>query len=162
MGTYEGRTETKSLGLGGIIVRIGAAAVLGWAGLTGGHWLYEHVIDNAPLEQGFVDPNALKIDNPKNAAGNRQAILQFKNGASVDSLPCMKGYAGGVVCGNVEYLVDNFTPKQREGIVVGQFPNISNDAKRGIVGGELQSMLDSFYGVQKSAQQQAYQQAAKK
>ena len=161
MAGYEGRTETKSLGLGGMVARLGAVAVLGWAGLTGGHWLYEHVIDNAPIEQGFVDPNALKLNKPKNAAGNREAILQFKNGSSVDSLPCMKGYAGGVVCGDVEYLVDNFTPKQREGIVVGQFPSISNDAKRSIVGGELQSMLDSFYGVQKAAQP-AYQQAAKK
>lgn len=164
MATYTGRqVSAKGLGIGGIAARIGAAAVLGWAAVTAGPWAWDKLTNgNAPIEQGFVNYKALDVEGKKNAAGNMEAILQYKNGDNIDSLPCMKGYSGGVVCGTVDYIVENFTPAQREGVVVGQFPAISNDAKRGIIGGELQAMLDSFYGVQNAPQQSAQYNAPKK
>lgn len=152
MATYQGRVEKKSIGLGGLAARAIAGVAL-FAGLAKAvPWAYDQVTNsNAPIEQGFVNPKNLSIEKPKNAAGNIEAFLQFKNGDHVDRLPCNAGYSGGVVCGSVDYLMENFTPSQREGVVVGQFPSVSSGAKRSIVGGELQAMLDAFYGAQKPA-----------
>lgn len=156
-GKAEGTGEVRKMGLGALVVRTAVVAVAG--GL-----LYTAVInpvmdwvkkDNAPIEQGFVNYKNLERVGKKNVSGNMEAYLQYKHGDRIDSLPCMEGYAGGVVCGTVEYIVENFTPTQKEGVVVGQFPTISNDAKRSIVSGELQAMLDTLYGTQKAPQQNA-------
>ena len=155
MATYERKVGKKSIGLGGLVLRLGLSAALLAGGMKAATWTYDKVTeDNAPIEQGFVNPKNLDIQSRKNAAGSIESYLQFKNGDSAELLPCTSGYNAGVVCGTVDYIVENFSPGQREGIVVGQFPSISNDAKRGIVGVELQTMLDAFYDTQKPAQQQ--------
>ncbi|MBI2141034.1 hypothetical protein HYU16_01280 [Candidatus Woesearchaeota archaeon] len=158
MSTYgktEGTGEVKKMGLGAMVVRTAMVTVAG--GL-----LYTAVLNpvinwarngNAPIEQGFVNYKSLDSQGKKNASGNMEAYLRYKHGDKIDSLPCMEGYSGGVVCGTVEYIVENFTPAQREGVVVEQFQGISNEAKRGIIGGELQAMLDQFYGLQNSSSQ---------
>ncbi len=155
MATYAGR-ETRGLNIGGLVARVGIATALGWAAITGGPLVWDKLTNgNAPIEQGFVDYRNLDVKGKKNAAGNMEAIIQYEHSGKVDSLPCMEGYAGGVLCGTIEYIVENLTPTQREGVVVGQFPAISNDAKRSIVGSELQKMLESFYGGTQKAPQQA-------
>lgn len=154
MATYAGREAgVKGFGIGALAVRLGAAAMIGWAALTAGPWAWDKLANgSAPTEQGFVSYKSLEHVGKKNAAGNMEAYLQYRHGDKIDSLPCMEGYSGGVVCGTIDYLVGNLNPQQREGVVVGQFPGISNEAKRGIVNSELQAMLDTLYGAQKVPQ----------
>ncbi len=160
MATYgASQAGVKGMGIRGLAVRTAAVGLLSWAAVIGGPWAWDKLTNgNAPVEQGFVNYKSLDIEGKKNGAGNMEAYLQYEHGDRIDSLPCMEGYAGGVLCGTIDYLVENFTPQQREGVVVEQFPGISNEAKRGIVGSELQAMLDTFYGTQKTALQTAHVQ----
>ena len=143
------------MGLGAMVVR---GAVL----VAAGGLLYTAVLnpligklrqDNTPVESGYVSPKSLSIEGKKNGQGNIETYLQYKSGDEVISLPCMKG-PSGPLCGKVDYWWQSIGAGQREGLVVGEWPAISNDAKHGIMSSELQTMLDTFYGAQKGWQQQ--------
>ncbi len=160
MATYGRSGEVRKMGLGALVMR----GALGMAGIAAAGMLYASVLnpvmdwvrkDNAVVEQGFVNPKSLDIQSKKNAAGNIESYLQYKNGDEAVSLPCMKGYSGGALCGTIDYWLENLSPEQKEGVVVGQWPSISSNAKRGILGTEIQAMLDALYGAQKAQQQYA-------
>lgn len=142
---------------------LGAMVVRGVMVTAAGGLLYASVLNpimdrlsgsSAVVEQGFVNPKSLDITDKKNAAGNIEAYLQYKNGDEAVSLPCMKG-PSGPLCGTVDYWWDSIGTQQREGLAVSEWPSISSNAKRGILGTEIQAMLDAFYGAQKSQQQYA-------
>lgn len=147
------------MGIGAMIVRgavITAAGGLLYAALL--NPLMDRIGgSNAAVEQGYTNPKSLSIQGKKNAAGNIEAYLQYKNGDEVISLPCTKG-PSGPLCGTVDHWWGSIGAGQREGLAVNEWPSISNSAKRGILDSELQAMLDSFYGTQK-APQQSQQQA---
>lgn len=144
------------MGVGAMIVR-GAVVAAAAGGL-----LYTAVLNpltdkingsNAVVEQGYMNPKSLSIQGKKNAAGNIETYLQYKSGDEVISLPCTKG-PSGPLCGTVEYWWQSIGGQQREELSVNEWPAISNGAKHSILSGELQAMLDTFYGTQKAPQQQ--------
>ncbi len=146
--------EVRKMGIGAMIVR--GAMVTAAGGL-----LYASVLNpiidrisgsSAVVETGYVNPKALSIEGKKNGAGNIEAYLNYKNGDEVVSLPCMKG-PSGPLCGKVDYWWQSIGAGQREGLAVGEWPSISNDAKHNILNAEIQAMLDAFYGAQKAQQQ---------
>ena len=140
---------------------LGAMVVRGVVVAAAGGLLYTAVLnpligkirqDNTPVESGYVSPKSLSIEGKKNGQGNIETYLQYKVGDEVVSLPCTKG-PSGPLCGKVDYWWQSIGVPQREGLVVGEWPAISNDAKHGIMSSELQTMLDTFYGTQKAQQQ---------
>ena len=146
------------MGLGANIVRGGlviAAGVMLYAGAVS-PLVSRFMQDKTPVESGYVSPRSLSIEGKKNGSGNIETYLQYKVGDEVVSLPCTKG-PSGPLCGKVDYWWQSIGVPQREGLVVGEWPAISNDAKHGIMSSELQTMLETFYGTQK-APQQAQQQ----
>lgn len=147
------------MGIGALIVR--GAVIIGTGGL-----LYTTVLNpimgrisdsNAVVEQGFFNPKDLDIQRKKNAADNIEGYLQYKNGEETGSLPCMKG-PSGPLCGTVEYWWDSIGTQQREGLAVGEWPAISNEAKHGILSSELQALIDTAYGTQNGSQKTPAQQ----
>ncbi|HIG98678.1 TPA: hypothetical protein HA231_04615 [Candidatus Woesearchaeota archaeon] len=156
MATYAGReTGIKRMSIGGVIGRFAIGSAVVWAALTAGQLAWDKMRNgNAPTEKGFVDYKSLERVEKKNSSGNMETYLEFKHDDEIDYLPCMEGYSGGAVCGGIDYIVENLTPRQKEDVVVGQFPDISNESKRGLVKGELDRMLESAYGVQGSQPQQ--------
>ena len=135
------------MGLGAMIVR--GALVTVAAGT-----LYAGVInplmgkirpDNTPIEKGYVSPKSLSVEGKKNGQGNIETYLQYKSGDEVISLPCAKG-PSGPLCGKVDYWWQSIGGQERSGLVTSEWPVLDNAVKRGIVGSELDAMLDSFYG----------------
>ena len=140
---------------------LGAMVVRGVVVAAAGGLLYTAVLnpligkirqDNTPVESGYVSPKSLSVEGKKNGQGNIETYLQYKVGDEVVSLPCTKG-PSGPLCGKVDYWWQSIGAGQREGLVVGEWTAISNDAKHGIMSSELQTMLDTFYGTQKAPQQ---------
>lgn len=153
------------MGFGAMVARSVAVGLVSLGVIAGGNYALDAVRNNAPIESGFVNPKSLSIEGKKNAAGNIESTLQYRNGEATLSLPCTKGYSGGALCGGIDYWLENLSPEQKERVVVGQWPQVSNDAKYGIMKGELQTILDSFYGAQKGPQaalQQPYGVAKQK
>ena len=141
------------MGIGAMIVR--GAAIIG-----GGALLYTTVLNplmdgisgsNAVVEQGYVSPKSLSVQGKKNAAGNIEAYLQYKNGEEVISLPCRKG-PSGPLCGAVDYWWNSIGRDSRTGLVASEWPSVDSQVKRDIVGSELDSMLENFYGSQSQKQ----------
>ncbi len=150
------------MGLGAVVVRGGAVVLAGAA-------LYAGIInpllgkirqDNAVIEQGYVNPKSLSIASKKNAQGNLEAYLNYKSGDATVSLPCMSG-PSGPLCGAVDYWWNSIGPDSRTGLVVVEWPSIGSSVKRGIVGSELDAMLESFYGSQRQSPAQQLQQQYK-
>lgn len=149
------------MGLGANVVK---GAVIGALMLGAGNALYLGVLrpfvsklmpDNTPVEAGYVSPKSLSVERKKNAQGNIETYLQYKVGDEIVSLPCAKG-PSGPLCGKVDYWWQSVGAPQREGLVVSEWPAISNDVKHGILSDELQTLIDSAYGtngVQKRSQQ---------
>ena len=153
------------MGIGAFVVR--GAAVVATGGL-----LYATVLnpvmdwvrkDNMVVEQGYVSPKSLSVQGKKNGTGNIETYLQYKSGDETVSLPVMKGPQGPLV-GTVGYWWNSIGASQREELTVGEWPAISNDAKHNILSGELQVILDTFYGTNSAGstarglQQPQYQQ----
>ncbi len=154
MATYERAGEVKKMGIGGMAVRLAAAGIATWAAVAGGNYAMDKIKgEDAVIEQGYVNPKSLSIQGKKNANGNVESYLQYKNGGEAVSLPCMKGPTGPL-CGTVDYWWTSIGAPQREDLTVSEWPLISNDSKHGIMSSELQKVLDTFYGTQKQVQQQ--------
>ncbi len=139
---------------------LGAMVVRGVMVTAAGGLLYASVLNpimdrlkgsSAVVEQGYVSTKSLSIQGKKNAAGNIESYLQYKNGDEVVSLPCMKG-PSGPLCGTVDYWWQSIGAAQREGRAISEWPAISSNAKRGILSTEIQAMLDALYGAQKAQQ----------
>ena len=140
------------MGLGALVVRTvvsgGVVALL----LGGGSYVMDRINgSNAVVEQGYVSPKSLSVEGKKNAQGNIETFLQYKVGDETVSLPCTKG-PSGPLCGKVDYWWQSIGVPQREGLVVGEWPAISNEAKHGILSNELQALIDSAYGTQNGTQ----------
>ena len=148
------------MGLGALVVRTvvsgGVVALL----LGGGSYVMDRINgSNAVVEQGYVSPKSLSVEGKKNAQGNIETFLQYKVGDETVSLPCTKG-PSGPLCGKVDYWWQSIGAPQREGLAVGEWPAISNEAKHGILGNELQALIDTAYGT-KNGTQKAPQQKQK-
>ncbi len=158
----EGTGEVRKMGLGAMVVRTAMVTVAGGLLYTAVlnpvmNWVRQ---ENAVVEQGYVNPKSLSVQGKKNGSGNIETFLNYKSGDETTSLPCMKGPAGPL-CGTVEYWWESVGAEQREGFAVGEWPAISSEAKHGIMSSELQTMIDTFYGVngaQKTQQQQGASQ----
>lgn len=146
------------MGLGAMIVRgalVTAAGGMLYAGLLG-PLVSKMRQDNTPVEAGYVSPKSLSIDGKKNAQGNIETYLQYKVGDETVSLPCTKG-PSGPLCGKVDYWWQSIGTSQREGLVVDEWPAISNDSKHGILSSEIQKLIDTVYGTQNNAQKRPAQ-----
>lgn len=146
-------TEVREMGIGATIVR-GALFVA--AGSVAYMSIVNPIVnrirqDNAVIEAGYVNPKSLSIEGKKNGAGNIETYLQYKAGDEIVSLPCTKGPAGPL-CGRVDYWWQSVGTQQREGLAVAEWPVLSNDAKRGILSSELQTLIDSAYGTKTGSQ----------
>ena len=156
------------MGLGAMIVRgalVTAAGGLLYAGVVG-PLVGKVRQDNTPIESGYVSPKSLSVAGKKNAQGNIETYLQYKVGDETVSLPCIKGPAGPL-CGKVDYWWQSIGTSQREGLVVDEWPAISNESKHGILSSELQTLIDAVYGAKNGsqkapAQQPLYQQQKQK
>ncbi len=151
------------MGLGATIVRgvlVTAAAGMLYTGVVN-PLMSRFLPDNTPIESGYVSPKSLSVEGKKNGQGNIETYLQYKSGDETISLPCTKGPAGPL-CGKVDYWWQSVGAPQREGLVVDEWPTISNDAKHGIMSKELQTIVDTFYGAQKAPQQAQQQYTAPK
>lgn len=146
------------MGLGAFVVRTvaygAAVAVL----LAGGNYVTDK-----------INPKPLSIEDRKDAAGNLEHYLKYRNGDEVVSLPCAKG-PSGPLCGTVNYWWNSIGQDTRTGLVVSEWQSVDSQVKRDIVGSELDAMLESFYGsqgqkqipVQQLQQQYKAQQAKQK
>ncbi|MBI3037343.1 hypothetical protein HYY73_06380 [Candidatus Woesearchaeota archaeon] len=149
--------EVRKMGIGALVVRTAAAGLIGLGVLAGGNAVLDGINGNsAVVEQGYVSPKSLSIQGKKNGTGNIETYLQYKVGDESVSLPCTKG-PSGPLCGKVDYWWQSIGAPQREGLVVGEWPAISNDSKRGILGSELQALIDSAYGTKNGTQKTSQQ-----
>ncbi len=149
------------MGFGGFVVRSALVA-------AAGGMLYVGVINpimqrvgdsNAVVEQGYVSPKALSIQGKKNTAGNIETYLNYKSGEDTLSLPVQKGPNGPLV-GSIDYWWSSIGQDSKTGLVVSEWPSVDSQAKRGIIGSELDAMLNSFYGSQSQQQSPAQQYKA--
>ena len=139
------------MGIGAMTARTIGLGILGLSVWAGGDYIIGKIKGNTPVESGYVSPKSLSIDGKKNAQGNIETYLQYKVGDETVSLPCTKGPAGPL-CGRVDYWWQSIGTQQREGLVVGEWPAISNGAKHGILSSEFQTLVDTLYGTQDSNQ----------
>lgn len=146
------------MGFGGFVVRSTLLAAAGGA-------LYLGVLNpvmnrigesNAVVEQGYVNPKSLSVQGKKNPAGNIETYLNYKSGEDTLSLPVQKGPNGPLV-GSIDYWWSSIGQDDRTGLVVSEWPSVDSQIKRGIVGSELDAMLNSFYGSQSQKQSPAPQ-----
>ena len=146
------------MGIGALAVRTVGLGILGLSVWTGGDYLISKITGgNAVVESGSVNPKSLSVKSMKNTQGNIEAYLQYKSGDEALLLPCSKG-PSGPLCGKVDYWWQSIGAQQREGLVVGEWPAISNDSKREILSKEFQALVDTLYGTQSSTQKTPAQQ----
>ena len=145
------------MGIGAMAVRTIGFGILGVSVVAGGDYVIGIIKGNAPVESGYVSPKSLSINGKKNAQGNIETYLQYKVGDETVSLPCTKG-PDGPLCGKVDYWWKSIGTPQREELVVGEWPAISNDAKHVILSSEFQMLVDALYGTQNNGQMTPAQQ----
>ncbi len=151
------------MGFGAMAVRTIGVGILGLSLWAGGSYVVDRInSSNAVVESGYVSPKSVAIEGKRNAAGNVETYLNYKSGDETVSLPVRKGPHGPLV-GTVDYWWQSIASGERSGLVESEWPALDSDVKHGIMSSELQTIIDSFYGVNnpQNKQQAPYLQQRK-
>jgi hypothetical protein len=140
------------MGFGSLAVRTIGVGILGVSLWAGGSYIIDKIKGNdAQVESGYVSPKSVSIEGKKNAAGNIETYLDYKNGNETISYPVMKGPNGPLV-GTIEYWWESIGVQSRSGLVQSEWSYLDANIKHSIMSDELQTVLDGFYGTNQQVQ----------
>src|SRR3989338_765745 len=96
-----------------------------------------------PVEQGYANPEHVKLHKPVNENGKREFFLNYDNGQEAVSLPIMAGPNGPLV-GDADYYWKSIGDEVKSRLVGESWADINLETRKSILKGELERMIENY------------------